>query len=135
VAGITHSYSPFSLPRVIVRGMLPALLILPGDDGRAWPSAVDDFTATAFPGGARTMTLRVTHLLLASRAEDGVAPHLPWPTLTSLTDAYVAALAASPTLGGLLREPTRVRVEPGRFDYASEPFWGVRLRHWWLLTY
>lgn len=137
VAGIAHHYGPGALPVSLTRAHLPALLIVPGEGGgpALFGPRAEGFTASAFPGGARTWALTVRHVLACAPATDGLGARTHWPGVIALLDAYFAALAANPMLGGALREPARVTAEIGEVAYADGRYAGAVLRHHWLLTY
>lgn len=137
VPGILHNAAPDALPLSITRAHLPILLVLPGDTGERslFGSRNEGFTATAFPGGARTLALQVTHLLLVASRDDGLGARSHLPRVIALLDAYFSALSFNPTLGGTLCEPARVTVEPGSVVYSGAAYHGATLRHLWVLGY
>ncbi len=137
VSGVTSNAPPDALPLTIARAHLPILLVLPGDTGERslFTARHEGFVATAFPNGARTLSLQVTHLLLVASRDDGLGARSHLPRIITLLDAYFAALALNPTLSGTLREPARVTVEPGSVVYSGAAYHGAVLRHLWVLGY
>jgi hypothetical protein len=136
VAGIVHNYAVDAVPDVPHRGQLPALLVLPielPEDGIRQERS-PGFQAVAFASGAPTLTVAVTHLLLlaATTQSKGLRAHLP--ALVDSVDDYFAAFSADVTLGGRLREPAQVRVEPGVFTLNGIEYYGCAFRHTWLMT-
>jgi hypothetical protein len=136
VAGVAHNYDVQAVPDALHRAQLPALLVLPielpGDDTDHERSK--GFQAMAFSTGAQTLTVQVTHLLLLAPTTQskGLRAHLP--ALVDYVDTYFAALSDDVTLGGLLREPMQVRVEPGVFTINGVAHYGCAFRHTWVLT-
>ncbi len=137
VPGILHNTAPDALPMTVTRAHLPILLVLPGDthERSLFGSRSDGFITTAFPGGAQTLALQVTHLLLVASRDDGLGARSHLPRVITLLDAYFAALSLNPTLSGTLYEPTRVTVEPGSVVYGGAAYHGAALRHLWVLGY
>ena len=136
VAGVTTHFSPETLPKALARAHLPALLIVPGELSRPlFARGSEGFRAEAFPDGLRTVMLPVTHMLAVAPVDAGAGPRTHWPAIIALVDAYFAALAANPTLGGTLREPSQVSADAGIIDYGAGRYWGVTLRHRWVLAY
>ncbi|PJF21853.1 MAG: hypothetical protein CUN56_08975 [Phototrophicales bacterium] len=129
VSGVSVNYDIDTVPDIIHRGQLPALLVLPIEP----QPAGEGFEVIGFADGIKTMTYTVTHLLLVapSAAGNGVKSHLP--DLIDLIDNYFMALAASVTLGGALMEPARVHVEPGVFTYGETDYIGCAFRHVWMV--
>jgi hypothetical protein len=137
VPGMAQHYGHGALPDRIARGHLPALLVIPGDygaGGASWfGSRAVGFEAGGFTQAAGTLTVAVTHLLVTSLAQDGIGMRAHYPRIVALMDAYFAALAGDPLLGGALREPARVAAEPGIVRYASDACYGAAFRHVWVL--
>lgn len=136
VTGIARNYDIDALPENPGRASLPLLMVLPieRDTDSLFQEQGGGFQAVAFSGGGRTVTCRVTHLLLIAPVGQsrGMASHLP--DLVTAMDAYFSALATDVDLGGLLLEPARVRVEPGIFPVNGTEFYGCAFRHTWLLA-
>ncbi len=138
VAGVAHNYGVDAAPSALSRAQLPALLVLPGETqtNRLFQERGDAFRSLAFSGGPKTAAHTVTHLLLAAPAPPGDRLlRVRLPALTALMDAYLAALAADPTLGGALAEPARVALEPGVFAHGGRRCHGCAFRHTWLIAY
>ncbi len=137
VSGVARNAAPDALPLTITRAHLPILLVIPGDTGERslFNSRSEGFTAAAFPGGARTLAVQVTHLLLVASRDDGLGARSHLPRVIALLDAYFAALSLNPTLSGTLCEPARVTVEPGSVVYSGAAYHGATLRHLWVLGY
>lgn len=137
VTGVAQHFTHVTLPDRIARGHLPALLVIPGDygaGGASWfASRAEGFEASGFSGAASTLTVAVTHLLVTSLAQDGLGLRSHYPRIVTLMDAYFAALASDPLLGGTLREPARVSAEPGVVRYVSDACYGAAFRHVWTL--
>lgn len=135
--GISARFSAAEVPAVLSRAQFPALLVLPIDehDRRLFRERGAAFEALAFANGPKLVTYTVTHLLLVAPAGAGLGVRSILPRLAELLDAYFAALAADPTLGGALAAPARVAVEPGQFDYADLHCIGAALRHRWQIAY
>ncbi len=133
VAGVSQHYGMDAVPARVLRAQLPCLLVLPGEveSNRLFKQRGEGFQAVAFSGGGRTLTVAVTHLLLAAPAT--YRPRDVLPQLIDLVDAYAAALAADVLLGDTLREPPRFQVEVGRFHHGGDAFHGCAFRHLWLL--
>lgn len=130
-AGINHNYGPESLPESIPRAVLPVLLVAPldGPEAGLFRERGGAYQAEAFSGGPGTMTCVVRHLLLAAPTGAGAGLRSHLPGLIELIDAYIAALAQDPLLGGALLEPPRVRVEPGIIEYGRAAYYGCVFRH------
>ena len=136
-AGIHARFAVDAVPAQLSRAQFPALLVLPFDehDRRLFRERGAAFEALAFANGPKLVTYTVTHLLLVAHADTGLGARSHLPRLAELLDAYFAALAADPTLGGALAAPAQVSVEPGLFDYADLHCTGAALRHRWRIKY
>jgi hypothetical protein len=133
VAGVAHQYDITNLPAQVPRGALPCLLVTPLTSRRARRyHQAGAFVSAAFSEGARTATCTASHLLLAAPAGALPARH-SLPALASLIDAYLAALAEDPTLGGALAEPASVSLEADTFAWGSGRYYGCAFHHRWLL--
>jgi hypothetical protein len=139
VSGVQHNYGIDALPQALARGNLPVLLVLPlepdtiADDG-LFADRAAAFEAVAFSDGVKTVTYAVTHLLLEApfRAGRGLRDHLPG--LVTRIDAYFAALSNAVTLGGVLREPATVRIDPGVYNFNGVEYVGCAFRHRWVVA-
>lgn len=133
VPGVRHNFDADAVPGWLARAQLPALLVLPGAlrTGALFDRSGGGFDDTAFAGAAATVTHVVTHLLLAAPLRAGNAGRA---RTAALIDAYAAALRADSTLGGLLLEPARVRIEPGVFAHGGADYYGCAFRHTWALA-
>jgi len=134
VPGVTN-YDMTTVPPTLARAVLPALLVLPGeaDEDRIFKERGRGFSAVAFSGGARTVTVTTTHLLLVAPVGAGPRVGASVPGTVDLIDAYLLALGADVTLGGTLAEPARVTVETGTFRYGETTYHGCAFRHTWAL--
>lgn len=136
-AGVTARFAAGETPDQLSRAQFPALLVLPFDDHdrRLFRERGAAFEALAFASGPKLVTYAVTHLLLVAPAEAGLGARSHFPRLADLLDAYFAALAADPALGGALAAPARVTVEPGAFTFGDLRCTGAALRHRWQIAY
>ena len=134
VPGVTN-YPMTALPPTLDRAHLPALLVLPGEaeGDRLFAERGAGFTALAFQNGPRTLSVTVTHLLLTAPVQMGVGARAHLPELIDHIDAYLLAMSADVTLGGVLVEPARVGVEPGEVRYGGGEYHGCAFRHRWTL--
>ncbi len=133
VPGVAHNYDITLVPDALARAQLPALLTLPlATERHLAPERGAGFEAIGFSGGPRAITYAVTHLLLLAPSAGGLRIHLP--ALIDLVDAYVAALSADLTLGGLLLEPLRLKVEPGIVSYGGVRYVACAFRHTWVMS-
>ncbi len=134
-AGIQNNYDLEALPDRLHSAQLPALLILPIKlhDKGLFREPFDSLGASAFSGGLNMVTYTLTHLLLAAPRDSGLGMRSHLPQLVTLTDSYIDALADDVTLGGALRLPAEVAVEPGVYDYGEREFYGCAFRHRWTL--
>jgi hypothetical protein len=135
VTGVNANYDVDSVPDELNRVQLPALLVLPGDtqENRLFRERGEGFRALAFSAGAQTVTYTVTHLLLVAPVSTrrGARAHLP--DLIDRIDAYFTALGEDVLLGGALREPMHVTVEPGIFQHGLVAYHGCAFRHTWII--
>ncbi|MGB1285380.1 MAG: hypothetical protein ACPG7F_02505 [Aggregatilineales bacterium] len=135
VMGVSSNYDIDALPENPGRAQLPLLLVLPikkQEDG-IFQESGGAFEAIAFSDGARTISVRVTHLLLLAPVGQsrGLRSHLP--DLVTLMDNYFTALGADVDLGGMLLEAASVKVEPEIFKMGETSYYGCAFRHRWLL--
>jgi hypothetical protein len=128
VPGVVRNYDIDAVPDDLSRVQLPALLVLPTTQ-----KSGAGFEAIAFSAGPRSVTYTVAHLLLVAPEEAGRGTRSHLPRLIVLIDAYFSALGADVTLGGLLLEPARVRVEPDVFPYGHTTWQGVAFNHIWVI--
>lgn len=137
VNGVANNYGLAGLPAAPARAQLPALLVMPlsGDD-TPLPRlhAAEGFRATAFANGTQHVSYHLTHLLLAAPLESsrGLRAHLP--ALIAITDAYMSALAADPSLNDTLLEPAQIIAEPGIFTLGGLRYAGCAFKHRWLIA-
>ncbi len=136
VSGVAHNFDVDAVPETAARAQLPALLVLPVDiqDDALFKERGKGFEAVAFSGGGRSVSYTVTHLLLVAPLGAGAGMRSHLPALITLIDAYFAALKPQVTLGGLLLEPARVRVEPGIYRHGGQQYYGCAFRHVWSLA-
>ncbi|MFN8380252.1 MAG: hypothetical protein U0452_16455 [Anaerolineae bacterium] len=136
-AGVTACFAVEDAPDQLSRGQLPALLVRLFDeqDRRFFRERGEAFEALAFAHGPALVTYAVSHLLLVAPEESGLGARSHLPRLADLLDAYFAALAEDPTLGGALVAPARVTVETGTFTYGDVRCTGAALRHRWQIAY
>lgn len=136
-AGVVARFAAEDTPAQLSRAQFPALLVRPFDEQnrRLFRERGEAFEALAFAHGPALVTYTVTHLLLAAPEDAGLGARSHLPLLTSLLDAYFAALALDPTLGGALAAPARVTVEAGTFGYGDLHCTGAALRHRWQIAY
>jgi hypothetical protein len=138
VSGVQTHFAIESVPETLRRGQLPALLILPIEvetsHRRPFPERGQAIETVPFPGGPRSASLIVTHLLLVSPRAAGVGLSTQIPALVDLIDAYFIALSADLTLNGRLLEPPQVRIEPGVFEYGGVSYTGCAFRHRWVVA-
>lgn len=136
-SGIAARFTVEDAPDQLSRAQFPALLVRLFDeqDRRLFRERGEAFEALAFANGPALVTFTVTHLLLVAPEADGYGGRSQLPRLASLLDAYFAALAADPTLGGALAAPARVTVEAGTFGYGDLRCTGAALRHRWKVGY
>lgn len=135
-AGVRRSYPASAPPDVVTRACLPALIVLPGDgEGDAPPFArrAEAFDALTLSGSPREATAHALHLLLVARETHGIGRSLALGQLAALTDAYLAALAANPTLSGTLARPAIFTLEQGIVSYRGRRYYACSFHHIWRL--
>lgn len=128
VSGVT-SYAPGATPDDVTGAQLPALLILPELGGDSPGLEVSSFSA-----GDGQVTVQVTHVLLVAPVAQGMGMRSALPALAAAIDAYLAALAADPLLGGVLPVALRCRVRAGVVGYAGREYHGAVFTHLWQLA-
>ncbi|MCY3572974.1 MAG: hypothetical protein OXG92_14140 [Chloroflexi bacterium] len=135
VTGVRNNYDLDALPERLQTAQLPALLVLPIElqEQRFFREWRDSLGISAFRGGIKQTNYAVTHLLSLSPRESGLGIRSHLPQLIALIDNYMAVLALDSSLGGKLRLPAEVSVEPGIFAYGEREFYGCAFRHRWTL--
>lgn len=136
VNGVAYNYAIDEVPEALGRAQLPALLVLPLDmeEDRLFRERGQGFQAVAFADGLRTVTVKVTHLLLVTPVTGGAGMRTQLPALVDRMDDYFTALGADVRLGDALLEPARVQVEPGVFPLGTVSYYGCAFRHTWRLN-
>lgn len=127
VPGVT-SYALGETPDALVGAQLPALVIAPEWSGD-WPG----LAPSGFTAGFGRLAARVAHVLLVAPVAGGAGSHAALPALAAAIDAYIAALAADPTLGGALVRPAQVRVTVGVAPYGGVDYHAATFLHEWAL--
>jgi hypothetical protein len=127
VSGVT-SYPPDQTPDALARSQLPALVILP-ELGSESPG----LEPNQFSAGDGRLTVEIAHVLLIAPVPAGLGLRGMLPTLADAIDAYAAALAADPTLGGALPEALRFRVRAGVVRFGGVDYHGAVFTHTWTL--
>ncbi|MGQ9850859.1 MAG: hypothetical protein ACUVSU_12515 [Aggregatilineaceae bacterium] len=115
-------------PGALARVALPALVIVPELSGES-----PGLEPNPFAAGAGRLTVQVAHALLLAPLAGGAGLGAALSSLTALLDAYVAALAADPTLGGALVVPLRLRLRTGVVAYGGVDYHGAVFTHTWTL--
>lgn len=136
IPGVARHYALDDVPDRLLRPQLPALIILPGDlpERRTLGERGGGLGAIAFAGAARTVELRVTHLLLVGAVESGFGAQSHLAQVVALIDAYLEVISADLRLGDRLLEPMQISIEPGEFERGGGRFHGAAFRHRWLIT-
>ena len=136
VAGIQNNYDIEQLPNALRSAQLPALLTLPIElqRERLFQQRDDSLQSAVFSGAAKTVSYRVTHLLLVAPVATGLGMRSHLPLLVELIDNYAAAIAADITLDDSLSLPARISIEPGSFLYGERDYYGCAFRHTWQLA-
>jgi hypothetical protein len=134
VAGVVHNFAAGAIPDALALQHLPALLVLPTErERRPFSQQNDGLSALAFAGAGASLTISVTHQLLAGSDGRGFGLRTHLPRTAALIDAYFAALRADLTLGGALSKPPRVQVDAGSTLWEGGRYFGVAFRHLWTL--
>ncbi len=127
VSGVT-SISLAETPGALTRAALPALIIVPELSGES-----PGLEPNPFAPGTGQLTVQVAHVLLLAPLTGGAGTGAALSALATTLDAYLAALAADPTLGGALSAPLRVRVRTGVVRYGGVDYHGAVFTHTWTL--
>lgn len=125
VAGVT-SIPLEATPGALARVELPALVIVPELGGESPGLEPDGFGA-----GTGRLVVQVAHVLLLAPLTGGAGTGAALLALATALDAYLAALAADPTLGGALIAPLRVRVRAGVVRFGGIDYHGAVFTHTW----
>jgi hypothetical protein len=135
VTGINHNYDVDAVPDALGRGQLPVLLVMPIDAQAEslFRERGEGFQTVAFADGAKTITYKTNHLLLAAPLTQSKGLSANLPTLIDHIDNYFAALRDDVLLNATLLEPARVQVEPGIFKHGGVEYVGCAFRHTWLI--
>ncbi len=115
-------------PGVLARVTLPALVIVPELGGES-----PGLEPNPFAAGTGRLVVQVAHVLLLAPLTGGAGTGAALSSLTALLDAYVAALATDPTLGGALIAPLRLRLRAGVVRYGGVDYHGAVFTHIWTL--
>ena len=115
-------------PGALARVALPALVIVPELGGES-----PGLEPNPFAAGTGRLVVQVAHVLLLAPLTGGAGTGAALSSLTALLDAYVAALAADPTLGGALIAPLRLRLRTGVVGYGGVDYHGAVFTHTWTL--
>jgi|AMZC01.1.fsa_nt_AMZC01006307.1_5 hypothetical protein len=115
-------------PGVLKRVSLPALVIVPELGGES-----PGLEPNPFAAGTGRLVVQVAHALLLAPLTGGAGSGAALSALMEALDAYVAALAADPTLGGALLAPLRLRLRVGVVRYGGVDYHGAVFAHTWTL--
>lgn len=115
-------------PETLARVALPALVIVPELSGES-----PGLEPNPFAAGSGRLTVQVAHALLLAPLTGGAGLGAVLASLVGTVDAYIAALAADPTLGGALVAPLGVRVRTGVVRYGGADYHGAIFTHTWTL--
>lgn len=132
VAGVSTSYDLDELPNSLPAADLPALAPAFADGLGVLSEDQGGLSTLTYDGGAWTASLFIDHVLYWQPAwsEGGLTTVLP--AMITAVDAYLTAIKANGTLGGVLASELEItRVLPGIVEYAGVKFYGVRFRHLW----
>jgi len=139
VVGVTVNYAAADVPSEVDSARLPALLVMPSQrdkaqfGGRLVSGRGEGFGLLTLGETGGVYTVEITHLLLVSPEGRGTTPRSGLGMLADLTDAYFAALRATPRLGGALKYPPKVQVEIGMVSYGAGRYLAAAFRHVWTL--
>lgn len=139
VPGVRRSYPLGAPPETLARPSLPALVLLAGDqaDGGGtglFPARAEAVVRVTISGGAREGDVLALHLLLVARETRGPLRARAVYETASLVDAYLHAVAAAPTLGGVLAAPLRCTASPGLVRYRGALWHGCTFQHTWRIA-
>jgi len=115
-------------PGALARVALPALIVVPELSGES-----PGLEPNPFAPGTGYLVVQVAHVLLLAPLTGGAGTGAALSALATALDAYLAALAADPTLGGVLMAPLRVRVRAGVVRYGGVDYHGAVFTHIWTL--
>ncbi|HEX3049448.1 MAG TPA: hypothetical protein VHP83_02255 [Aggregatilineaceae bacterium] len=128
VSGVT-SYALDHTPDSLVSAQLPALVILPELSGE-----MPGLQPNGFSAGVGQVTAQIAHVLLVAPVVSGMGSKTLLPDLVSLIDAYVAALAGDPTLGGALALVLMFTIRAGVVRYSGVEYHGAVFTHTWVMN-
>ena len=127
VSGVT-SYAPDQNPDALARSQLPALVIAPELGGESQGLEPNTFNA-----GDGCLTINVAHLLLVAPVAAGYGLRSALPAVANAMDTYISAMAADPSLGGVLAGALSFRLRAGVVRYGGVDYHGVVFTHTWTL--
>ncbi len=127
VSGAT-SFALDETPGALARVQLPALIVVPELGGES-----PGLEPSGFSAGDGRLVVGVAHVLLLAAVTGGAGPRGALPALAAAIDAYIAALAADPTLDGALAVPLRCAVRAGVVSFGGADYHGVVFTHTWTL--
>jgi hypothetical protein len=127
VPGVT-TYPLEATPAQLGGAQLPALVILP-----ELASGAPGLEPNRFSAGDGRVTAHMIHALLLAPVAGGWGSRGSYPALAALVDAYLAALAADPTLGGALVVPLHAHVRWAVQRYGGVDYFGAVFEHTWML--
>lgn len=133
VTGVNTSYDLDALPSTLPAANLPALVPdfpagagLPREDGRG-------LSTLTYDGAVWRAGLEIDHVLYWTPAALDAGLTAVLPALIDAVDAYLAAVSADGTLGGVLHEPLEVlRVQVGTLERGGVRYYGACFRHRWV---
>ncbi len=133
VAGVNTSYDLDALPGPLPAADLPALAPdFPAGTGLPREGERGLSTLT-YDGAVWRAGLEVDHILYWTPAALDAGLITVLPALIDAVDAYLAAVSADGTLGGVLHEPLEVlRVQIGTLERGGVRYYGARFRHRWV---
>jgi hypothetical protein len=80
------------------------------------------------------VTAQIAHVLLVAPVVSGMGSKTLLPDLVTLIDAYVAALAGDPTLGGALALALTFTIRAGVVRYGGVEYHGAVFTHTWVMN-
>lgn len=136
IDGVAQSFALDTVPDVLRRAQLPALVPLPLDinHARGIEEQGSAFITLGFSDAPATAEYTLTHLLLISPYETPHGLRVQLPRLATLIDAYSAAIAGNPRLNDTLHLPAKIRIDPGIVTYGGTQYVGCAFRHRWLIS-